>query len=74
VQEAFDWLDARAEARLTGTGACLFAAFDQRREAEHVLQQVPPRMPAFVARGCNRSPLFAPPPAAGDAAEEPACG
>lgn len=74
VREAFDWLDARAAAHLTGTGACLFAAFDQRGEAEHVLQQVPPTIPAFVARGRNRSPLFAPSPAAGDVAEQPARG
>jgi len=58
IDAAFRWLDARAEARLTGTGACLFAAFAERAEAEALCSEVPPRWQAFVARGCNRSPLM----------------
>lgn len=58
VKEAYDWLNGRAQARLTGTGACLFAAFSTLREAEAGLAGVPAEIPAFVAKGCNRSPLF----------------
>jgi 4-diphosphocytidyl-2-C-methyl-D-erythritol kinase len=59
VREAYNWLAARADAKLTGTGACLFAAFPTRAEAEQLLAEVPPEIPAFAARGLNRSPLFA---------------
>jgi len=59
VREAFDWLDARARARLTGTGACIFAPCATRAEAEQLLGRVPAAYAPFVARGCNRSPLLA---------------
>jgi len=59
VAAAFDWLaDAGAEPRLTGTGACVFASFDGESAARAVLAQTPARYAPFVARGCNRSPLF----------------
>lgn len=58
VKDAFDWLDERAEAKLTGTGACLFAATRSREEAEALLADAPARVPAFVACARNRSPLF----------------
>lgn len=57
VRAALDWLGQFAEARLTGTGACVFAAFDSRAAAEAVLAQVPDGAAGFVARGLNRSPL-----------------
>lgn len=58
VADAYDWLASRADAKLTGTGACLFAALPDRVAAERLLATVPAGIPAFVARGCNRSPLF----------------
>ena len=58
VRDAFDWLNARAQARLTGTGACIFAALTTREEAEQLLAQAPASYASFVARGRNRSPLF----------------
>ncbi|MET0088569.1 MAG: 4-(cytidine 5'-diphospho)-2-C-methyl-D-erythritol kinase [Candidatus Thiodiazotropha sp.] len=57
VARALDWLNQHAEARLTGTGACLFAAFSDRDQAERVLAQIPEDLEGFVARGLNRSPL-----------------
>ncbi len=57
VRDALDWLQNHAEARLTGTGACVFAAFDERQQADSVYSQVPPHIQAFVARGVNRSPV-----------------
>jgi 4-diphosphocytidyl-2-C-methyl-D-erythritol kinase len=57
VAEALDWLGERAEARLTGTGACLFAAFDDREHAERILTERPPDWWGVIARGRNVSPL-----------------
>ncbi|MCG8039432.1 MAG: 4-(cytidine 5'-diphospho)-2-C-methyl-D-erythritol kinase, partial [Candidatus Thiodiazotropha taylori] len=58
VAQAMDWLDQYADARLTGTGACLFAEFAERREADEVLDRLPGDLTGFVARGLNRSPLL----------------
>jgi 4-diphosphocytidyl-2-C-methyl-D-erythritol kinase len=59
VREAFQWLDQRADARLTGTGACVFAALETRAGAEALLAAAPTRYAPFIARGCNISPLAA---------------
>ena len=58
VGKALDWLGHRGEARLTGTGSCIFAAFDGQKQAHDVLEQVPRAWRGFVARGLNRSPLL----------------
>src|SRR5690606_14226941 len=59
VDEALNWLSQyTSNARMTGTGACVFAAFDSAEEAQHVLAQAPKNLPGFVAQGINRSPLF----------------
>ena len=58
VAAALDWLNARADARLSGTGASIFAAFPEKEEAVRLLEQLPAKWQGFVARGCNRSPLF----------------
>ena len=57
VAEALDWLARFAPARLTGTGACVFAAFDSASDAERVASRVPDRWTSFVARGLNTSPV-----------------
>lgn len=58
VGRALDWLGRRGEARLTGTGACVFAAFEDERRARAVLGEMPAEWRGFVARGLNRSPLL----------------
>lgn len=58
VDNALIWLDKVGDARLTGTGACVFASFQSRADAEAVKRQVPAKWTAFVARGLNRSPVF----------------
>ena len=55
---ALDWLSGHAPARLTGTGACVFAAFEDRQQAQAVLAEVPGDWRAWVTRGLNRSPLL----------------
>jgi 4-diphosphocytidyl-2-C-methyl-D-erythritol kinase len=59
VAEALDWLSRFGPARLTGTGACVFAAFDRVEDAERVAARVPDPWRSFVARGLDRSPLHA---------------
>jgi len=58
VGQVFDWLDKKANARMTGTGACLFAACVSRSEAETLFAQRPPGVAGFVVRGMNQSPLL----------------
>lgn len=58
VRDAFEWLNRHARARLTGSGGCVFAAFQSREEAQAVLAGLPARWRGFVARGRNRSPLL----------------
>lgn len=58
IAKAIRWLNHFGEARLTGTGACLFASFAEQSEAAAVLAQLPEQWRGFVARGCNRSPLM----------------
>ena len=59
VAEAIDWLKAWSPAaRLTGSGACVFAPFDARQDAEKAEAVLPTGWKGFVARGCNRSPLL----------------
>ncbi len=57
VQKALTWLAARGEARLTGTGSCVFAAFADRGAAKAALADLPQGWRGFVARGLERSPL-----------------
>ena len=59
VSKALDWLAIRAEARLTGSGACVYAAFPEEAQASTVAEALPKEWHGFVARGCNRSPLMA---------------
>ena len=58
VAAALDWLDGFSQARMTGTGGSVFAAFDSETDAEVVAGQVPDGWESFVARGVNRSPLL----------------
>jgi 4-diphosphocytidyl-2-C-methyl-D-erythritol kinase len=58
VAEAIRWLGDFADARLTGTGAAVFAAFDSEEEAKEVLAKLPGHMKGTVGRGQNSSPLL----------------
>ena len=57
VAAALDWLGRHGEARMSGTGGCVFAAFDSLERAERVKSQVPGEWAAFVARAMNRNPV-----------------
>ena len=58
VDNALNWLDNFGTAKLTGTGACVFASFDDEQAATSALSQLPESMSGFVARGINTSPVL----------------
>ena len=57
IAEALNWLAQHAPSRLTGTGACLFAAFDTQQSAQAIAQLAGQHWSTWVARGLNTSPL-----------------
>lgn len=59
VDAALRELAAWAPARMTGTGACVFASFDHEATAREAHAALRRRWNGFVARGCNMSPLRA---------------
>ena len=59
VDEVLRWLSRRGDARMTGTGACVFAPFDARDQAQACLDTLPDGWEGFVARGLNRSKVLA---------------
>lgn len=53
------WLRQRSpQARMTGSGACVFAEFATEGAARAVLGELPGTMRGFVARGLERHPLY----------------
>ena len=57
VEAALRELEAFAPARMTGTGACVFAAFDEETTARQAHAALADKWSGFVARGMNISPL-----------------
>ncbi len=57
-EDVDDWLAGYGEARLTGTGAAVFAAFDSEGLAQEALAQLPGNMQGVVTRGLNISPVM----------------
>lgn len=58
VADAAAWLSQYAKPCLTGTGACVFAAFTDYQTAERVFAQVPSNLAGFITRGVQYSPLY----------------
>ena len=54
VRSAIEWLSARGSAMMTGSGSCVFAAYDERETAEKVASEAAGQYQAFVAEGINR--------------------
>jgi 4-diphosphocytidyl-2-C-methyl-D-erythritol kinase len=57
VKEHLEWLRRHADARMTGSGGCVFAAFDQREAALELLGRLPASMKGFVSQGLTQHPL-----------------
>ncbi|TGD71536.1 4-(cytidine 5'-diphospho)-2-C-methyl-D-erythritol kinase [Mangrovimicrobium sediminis] len=58
VDNALNWLGNFGDARLTGTGACVFCEFPGEAQARAVLARLPQGAKGFVARGLNASPVI----------------
>ncbi|MDT8371533.1 MAG: 4-(cytidine 5'-diphospho)-2-C-methyl-D-erythritol kinase [Gammaproteobacteria bacterium] len=58
VSEAMDWLKQYAKPKMTGTGACVFAGFESKEQAQKVMTNLPVSWHGFVAKACNQSPLI----------------
>jgi 4-diphosphocytidyl-2-C-methyl-D-erythritol kinase len=58
VARHLEWLAQFGEARMTGSGACVFASFGTEDAARSVLRQLPETMQGFVAQGLDRHPLY----------------
>ncbi len=58
VARHLEWLHRYGDARMTGSGACVFCAFDSEVQARRVLSELPEGMRGFVARGLDRHPLW----------------
>lgn len=59
VDDALCWLARHGTARMTGTGASVFAPFAERAQAQQLLDRLPRCWYGFVARGMNRSAVLA---------------
>lgn len=60
VAAALQWLTERGlDARMSGTGAAVFARCDDEAQARRTIAAAPKQWRGFAARGLNRSPLLA---------------
>jgi 4-diphosphocytidyl-2-C-methyl-D-erythritol kinase len=58
IAQHLAWLRLRSpQARMSGSGACVFAEFAQPSEALAMLARLPVAMRGFVAAGLARHPL-----------------
>jgi 4-diphosphocytidyl-2-C-methyl-D-erythritol kinase len=63
VKKAIDWLSKFSDAKLTGTGACVFASFSNENDANALLEKASMLKTdndwiCFVAKGINQSPII----------------
>jgi 4-diphosphocytidyl-2-C-methyl-D-erythritol kinase len=57
VAQHLEWLRQVARGWVTGSGACVFAAFETEGAAREVLARAPAGMQGFIAQGLARHPL-----------------
>lgn len=58
IQKAIDWLSQYSKAKMTGTGACVFASFDSLEQAESVKSHAPEHWSVFVVKAMNQNPVI----------------
>lgn len=58
VKEALDDLSGFSDARLTGTGACVFAEFESEQAAVYAYGKLVANWQAYLVKGVNESPLY----------------
>jgi 4-diphosphocytidyl-2-C-methyl-D-erythritol kinase len=59
VAAHLEWLRQFGDARMSGSGACVFTEFATEREARSVHSKMPAEMRGLVVRGLDRQPLTA---------------
>lgn len=59
IEKALCDLSVFSEARLTGTGACVFALFDSEGLAIEAELTLKDKWQTYLTKSCNKSPLFA---------------
>ncbi|AZN38182.1 4-(cytidine 5'-diphospho)-2-C-methyl-D-erythritol kinase [Iodobacter ciconiae] len=57
IRENIMWLSQYADARMTGSGSCVFASFSSPNEANRVIYDLPKNMTGYVARSLSKHPL-----------------
>ena len=57
VADALQWLSDFGDARMTGSGACVFAAFASESDADAALRQAPPDWRAWKTRTLDAHPM-----------------
>ncbi|MFZ6844044.1 4-(cytidine 5'-diphospho)-2-C-methyl-D-erythritol kinase [Undibacterium sp. RuTC16W] len=57
VDAVIQWLKTFGDARMTGSGACVFCAFSDEANADQVLTQVPDRWTAWKAKAIRQHPM-----------------
>ena len=57
VDEAVTWLSQFGNAKMTGSGACVFCAFADESAADKVINQVPERWTSWKAKALSRHPM-----------------
>ncbi|WP_105255036.1 4-(cytidine 5'-diphospho)-2-C-methyl-D-erythritol kinase [Pseudoalteromonas sp. T1lg75] len=56
VEKTLLWLLKYAPSKMTGTGACCFAEFENEHAARDALEKLPEKWHGFVAKNLNKSP------------------
>jgi 4-diphosphocytidyl-2-C-methyl-D-erythritol kinase len=57
IADAIKWLQQYGDARMTGSGACVFCPFEQEHQADAVLATVPAKWKAWKAKAIKHHPL-----------------
>lgn len=57
IAQAIQWLGKYGEARMTGSGACVFCSFQSEQDADKVLEQMPSRWTGWKAEALMQHPL-----------------
>lgn len=58
VDEVINWLKHFGDARMTGSGSCVFCAFFDENSANEVLKQVPDRWTSWKAQAMKQHPMY----------------
>jgi 4-diphosphocytidyl-2-C-methyl-D-erythritol kinase len=58
VARALEWLRRYGDARMTGSGGCVFLAVPDEAAGREILAKVSPPVSGFVARGLGRHPIY----------------